>query len=156
VDVRVALSTADSNNWTAVIECSRETSPPGGHTFSGEQRTGPIRQRQRQLTEAQVGETAARYEEGATVYELAAEFGCHRVTVAERLVKAGTTMRLQSPLPEVVDEMVRLCESDLSLVSASERVGNGASNVHNVLEAREVLTRDTQGRADSVNRPEAK
>ena len=42
---------------------------------------------------------AAKYEAGATVYELAAEFDCHRTTVAERLKKAGIEMRLQSPTP---------------------------------------------------------
>ena len=79
------------------------------------------------------------------MYELAAEFGCNRVTVAERLKKAGITMRLQSPSPEVVDEMVRLYESGLSLVSVSERVGYGASTVHNQLRSRSARTRDTHG-----------
>ena len=57
---------------------------------------GPISQRQRRLTGAQVVEMAAKYEAGATVYELAAEFGCHRTTIAERLKKAGISMRGQS------------------------------------------------------------
>jgi predicted transcriptional regulator len=46
-----------------------------------------------------------KYEAGATVYELAAEFGCHRTTVAERLKKAGIVMRLQSPEAVVTDAM---------------------------------------------------
>jgi len=36
------------------------------------------------------------------VYELAAEYGCHRTTVAERLKKAGIAMRGQSPTPGVI------------------------------------------------------
>ena len=31
------------------------------------------------------------------MYEIAAEFGCHRTTVAERLKKVGISMRGQSP-----------------------------------------------------------
>jgi hypothetical protein len=31
------------------------------------------------------------------VYELAAEFGCHRTIVAERLKRAGIATRLHSP-----------------------------------------------------------
>ncbi len=37
----------------------------------------------RRLTEARVAEMTAKYKAGATVYELAAEFGCHRATVAD-------------------------------------------------------------------------
>ena len=88
----------------------------------------------------------ARYKEGATAYELADEFGCNRVTVSERLKKAGITMRLQSPSPEVVDEMVRLYKSGLSLVKVGNEVGFGASTAHNLLRARGVVTRDTHGR----------
>jgi hypothetical protein len=108
----VALSTtADSNNWSAVIEGCRESNPASGKTPLDYQRSGPIRQRQRRLTETQVSDLAARYEEGATVYELAAEFGCNRATVAERLKRAGISLRLQSPTDEVVDQMVILYES---------------------------------------------
>ena len=42
------------------------------------------------------------------MYELAAEFGCHRATVAERLKKAGIAMRGQSPTPEAIDSMVQI------------------------------------------------
>ena len=59
-------------------------------------------------TEAQVIEMVARYQEGATVYELAAEFDCGRTTVAARLKKAGIPMRDQSPTSETIDSMVRL------------------------------------------------
>ena len=56
----------------------------------------------------------SKYKAGATVYELAAEFGCHRATVAERLNKAGVILRGQSPTPEVIDSMDRLYASGLS------------------------------------------
>ena len=55
------------------------------------------------------------------MYELAAEFGCHRTTVAERLKKAGISMRGQSPTPEVIDSMVRFYASGLSLVEVGEQ-----------------------------------
>jgi len=77
-------------------------------TSSDYQLLGPIRQRQRRLTGAQVSELAERYKEGATVYELAAEFGCNRTTIAERLKKAGIPMRRQSPTSEAIDSMLRL------------------------------------------------
>jgi transposase-like protein len=63
------------------------------------------------LTKAQVAQMATKYQAGATVCELAAEFGCHRTTVAARLKKAGVALRCQSPTAEAVDSMVRLYAS---------------------------------------------
>jgi DNA invertase Pin-like site-specific DNA recombinase len=93
----VALSTADTNKWLLLIEGRLEGQTPENNTSSDYQLVGPIRQRQRRLTKVQVVEIAAKYQAGATVYKLAAEFGCHRTTVAERLKKAGIVMRGQSP-----------------------------------------------------------
>ena len=50
---------------------------------------------------------AVRYLEGATVYELAEEFGCNRTTVSERLKRAGIVLRLGPPSSQVIDEIVR-------------------------------------------------
>ena len=93
----VALSTADTNKWLLLIEGRLEGQTPENNTSSDYQLVGPIRQRQRRLTKVQVVEIAAKYQAGATVYKLAAEFGCHRTTEAERLKKAGIVMRGQSP-----------------------------------------------------------
>jgi hypothetical protein len=104
----VALSTADSDQWLLLIEGHLERQTPEVITSSNHRLNGPIRQRQRRLTEAQVVDIAANYEAGATVYELAAEFFCHRTTVAERLKKAGIVMRGQSPTSEDIKSMVPL------------------------------------------------
>ena len=42
------------------------------------------------------------------MYELAAEFGCHRSTVAEGLKKVGNALCGQSPTTEAIDSMVLL------------------------------------------------
>ena len=104
----MALSTADSNKWALLIGTHLEWQTPEDRTTSDYQLLGPIRQRQRRLTEAQTIEIAARYEARATVYEIAAEFGCNRTTVAARLKKAGIAMRGQPPTSEAIDSMARL------------------------------------------------
>jgi DNA invertase Pin-like site-specific DNA recombinase len=142
----VALSTADSNKWSLHIEDRLERQTPEDHTSSDYQLLGPIRQQQRRLTKAQLTEMAARYEEGATVYELAAEFGCHRTTVAERLKKAGISMRGQSPTPEVIDSMVRLYASGLSLLEVGKQFGFSANTVRKCLQELRFQARDTHGR----------
>jgi hypothetical protein len=144
--VFVALSTADTNKWLLLIEDRLEGQTPEDHTSPDYQLLGPIRQRQRRLTEAQVIEMAARYQEGATVYELAADFGCNRTTVAARLKKVGIVMRCQSPTSEAIDLMVRLYASGLSLLKVGEQLGFCANTVRNCLRERRIQARDTHGR----------
>ena len=94
---------------------------------------GPLHQRQMRLTGAHVGEMAAKYEAGATVYELAAEFGCHRTTVAERLKKAGIVMRLQTPEAVAINSMESLYQSGLSCPEIGRQLGYSANSVRKYL-----------------------
>ena len=127
------LSTADSNKWLTLLKACLEGQKPGDSTVSGCQLLGPLRQRHRRLTKAQVFEMAAKYEAGATVYELAAEFGCHRTTVAERLKKAGVSMRGQPPAPEAIDAMANLIASGLSPQAVGDQLGFCANTVRSCL-----------------------
>jgi lambda repressor-like predicted transcriptional regulator len=130
----VALSTADSNKWSLLLEDHPKRQTGEVITSSDYQLSGPIRQRQRRLTEAQVVDLVKQYETGATVYELAAEFGCHRATVAERLKKAGISMRLQSPTPKEIESMANLVKSGLSPESVGKQLGFCANTVRNCLQ----------------------
>jgi DNA-binding NarL/FixJ family response regulator len=112
-----------------------------------------IRQRQRRLTPDQLELAIDRYKAGATVYELAAEFGCHRATIAERLKLAGVTMRHQPTTTEQVDEIARLYESGLSMVKVAEQVGVSPRTVFNYLQERGVSTRDVHGRRKPLPGP---
>lgn len=141
----MALSTADTNKWSTLLEKRHQTSELKVTAVEYE-RTGPIRQRQRRLTEDQVKQMAARYHEGATVYELAKEFGIRRATVSERLKKAGVSMRCQPPGSELIDSMVRLYELGLSLAEVGDRVGTSAGTVHRYLRLRNIGMRDCHGR----------
>ena len=62
------------------------------------------------LTEVQVIDTGVGYQACAAVYDLAAEFNCHRTIVAAGLENAGIAMGSQPPTPEAPNSMVRLCE----------------------------------------------
>ena len=133
----VALSTADSNKWFLLKEGHMARQSPEVITSSDHQLLGPLRQRQRRLTGAQIVEMAAKYQSGATVYALAAEFGCHRTTVSARLKKAGATLRLQSPKAEDIDVMVKFYESGLSPKEVAEKVGFCANTVRASIKERE-------------------
>ena len=134
----MALSTADSNKWLLLKEGHLEKQAPEVITSSDYRLNGSIRQRQRRLTEAQVVEMTTKYKAGATVYELAAEFCCHRTTVAERLKKAGIVMRLQSPDAVAIDSMESLYQSGFSYPEIGRQLGYSANTVRKYL--REITT----------------
>jgi hypothetical protein len=77
----VELSTADSNKWLTLIEASLNRQKLDVSTTYDYQLLGRMRQQQRRLNVTQVVEMVALYQAGATVYDLAARFGCHRTTV---------------------------------------------------------------------------
>jgi lambda repressor-like predicted transcriptional regulator len=77
---------------------------------------------------------AARYQEAATVCELASEFGCNRLTVAERLKKNGIAMRAQSSTSQNIDAIVRLHSSGLSPMEIGKQIGFCANTVRNSLQ----------------------
>ena len=77
-----------------------------------------------------------KYRNGATIYELGREFGIDRHTVAVRLKKAGVRMRLQSPTPKEIDEMVKLHEFEDSVANIASRIGYSTNTVYNQLRAR--------------------
>lgn len=138
------LSTADAEKWGPLLELPRGSlEPRSAPDYEG---VVAIRQRQRRLTPDELTRVAERYIAGATVYELAAEFGCHRATIAERLKLAGVTMRHQPTTTEQVDEIVRLYESGLSMAKVAQQVGVSARTVFNYLRDRGVQSRDVHGR----------
>ena len=53
-----------------------------------------INQRQKHRTKTEIGEVVKNYQAGATVYQLAKEFGCPRNTISGALRSAGIKMRL--------------------------------------------------------------
>jgi DNA-directed RNA polymerase specialized sigma24 family protein len=142
---KVALSTADTNKWSTLLNRNlygQMTASTNTHV----ERSGPIRQRQRRLSEVQVQQMTTRYLEGASVYELSVEFDICRSKVSERLKVNGVRMRLSPPSDQEICEMVRLYESGLSLAAVGERVGKSVGTVKRHVVEYGVHMRDTHGR----------
>ncbi len=85
-------------------------------------------------------EMRRRYVDGATVYEIGAEFRVDRRTVAERLKKSGVLLRGQSPSEDAIIAMVALHDLGLSMFEIGKKLGfcyntvrtylRSASNAH--------------------------
>lgn len=104
---------------------------------------------QPRLSDETANQIVRAYAAGKTVYELAAEHGCHRVTISATLKRQGIALRRTSPTAAQVDEMIRLYESALSLAMVGERFGTHASTVLARLRKNDVRTRDAHGRIRS-------
>ena len=141
----MALSTADTNKWATLLN-SGEPTPKSEVTIVDYERTGAIRQRQRRLSEAQAVLMAAKYQNGATVYQLAREFGICRSAVSGWIKKLGVPMRGQSPNNELIDSMVNLYLSGMSLAVVAQNLGTSPGTVHNHMKSRHVQMRDSHGR----------
>lgn len=141
----VALSTADTNKWSMLLNRGEPT-PESQVTSFDYERTGPIRQRQRRLSEAQAQLMSNKYLNGATVYQLAEEFGICRSAVSGWLKRLKIPMRGQSPDCEIIDSMVSLYSSGLSLAGVAQKLGISPGTVHNYLKSRHVQMRDSHGR----------
>jgi len=91
----VALSTADAEKWRSLSNrdtWSTAAVSPDRNEPSTRKAAAP--QRQVRLNAEQTRELVSRYVGGATVYELAREFGCNRKTAAEHVKRAGVPMRI--------------------------------------------------------------
>ena len=66
----------------------------------------------------------------ARIYQLAKEFDICRNTVTQRLKKAEITMHRQSPGSELIESMVGLYLSGLSLAEVGIRLGTSSGTLH--------------------------
>jgi transposase len=105
-----------------------------------------VRQKQHRLNRAEIKRLVARYEAGARVKELAAEFEVERRTVSAILQREGVPPRQRGLNVEQVDEAVQLYGQSWSLARIGEKLGVEHSTVRNRLRERGVRMRDTHGR----------
>lgn len=98
------------------------------------------------LSDRQIAALVDEYLAGATVYELAARFGIHRVTVSTHLHRQGVTLRRQGLDTEGVAQAIRLYQDGLSVARIGDRLGIDPTTVWTALKNQGITTRDTHGR----------
>ena len=93
------------------------------------------------LNDTEMGRLVERYKAGASVYELAVEFGVHRTIISQRLKGAGVTMRRQPLTTDQVETAAKLYATGMSLADVGRRLGVHASTVHQALRQTGVVMR---------------
>jgi hypothetical protein len=141
----VELSEAHAEKWVPLLQqitMARLGAPlPLPPTADKYKSATRIHQRQKRLGENEIDQLIAAYRAGSTVYELAAQFGCHRKTVSGHLKSHGVRMRLTPLTEEEIDQAVHLYESGLSLVRVGKEIGSNSCTVRARLLERGVVMR---------------
>ena len=76
----------------------------------------------------------ADYRAGATVYQLAAQYGVHRQTVSRILKRSGVTMRRRTLSAEEVAQLLHAHQQGDSIQSIAQRFGIQPSTVRKRLD----------------------
>lgn len=87
----------------------------------------------RKLNEVQIDLLVKEYQDGKTVYELAARFGVSRGTVTKHVTSRGVKMRMQGLDPSDLPEVQRLRGEGLSFEKIGRRLGVCAGTVQRLL-----------------------
>jgi transposase-like protein len=104
-----------------------------------------LKQKQTRLRPEAVDRAVARYLEGATLKEVAAEFGVNRYTVANHLERRGIRRRMKCVPAEQVEIAAKLYGQGLSLNEVADRVGSNRSTIRRALLAAGLPTRPRRG-----------
>jgi transcriptional regulator of acetoin/glycerol metabolism len=87
----------------------------------------------RRLTADEVRELVAAYEAGSTAYELAGQFGVHRVTVTSLLHRSGVVMRRCGLSKEQINETVALYRQGWPVARIGKHFGVDGTTVWRAL-----------------------
>lgn len=101
-----------------------------------------IKQQQKVLTELETRTICERYKNGASSYELAKEFGCHRRTICDALKRNGVEVSHQaSKKPELTKRIIELYAEYKTPKEIGAIVGIGCDTVRKVLKENGIYIR---------------
>lgn len=106
----------------------------------------PLHKQAKRLNAVELARLAERYQQGATVYELAAELQIARTTVAIRLKAQGVQLRNASLSETDIARAIELHGRGLSLAKVGHQLGRDSSGIWLALKRAGVRMRDTHGR----------
>lgn len=117
----VDLSETYSNNYSIIREYIKGYKPTSVKptidpsitdlSYDPNSTVKTITQQQKNLSELEIQTICERYKNGASSYELAKEFGCHRRTISDTLKRNGVEVSHQATTkPELVKKIIEILE----------------------------------------------
>ncbi len=106
----------------------------------------PVVKRAKWLNATELTQLVAGYQAGATVYELADQFGVNRNTVAKHLKAQGVRLRLSSLTEDELARAIELYATGLSTAKVGAKLGRDHSTIWQALKGAGVQLRDSHGR----------
>ena len=101
-----------------------------------------IRQQQKDLTDDEIQQVVQRYSEGASIYELADEFGCHRGTISAVLKRQGIAVSSKlSGRPALVERVLRMYANGMHGKQIGTELGISPRSVSKILHDNNVRIR---------------
>ena len=141
----VDLSEADAKKWRPLLDqiarAHAGLAVPDVSTAEKYRAVKGLCQRQNRLDDDSVGALVSKYKGGATVYELADQFDCHRTTISSVLKAQGVEVRHAPMAEEQVDRAAELYASGLSLAKVGQLMCVNAETVRQRLLKRGVALR---------------
>ena len=91
-------------------------------------------QDQKRLSDEEIRQIAEKYSAGASTYELAAEFGCHRSTISRALKKSGIEVTHEASKRQALTERVlEMYEGYMRPVDIGKELGINVTTVRKIL-----------------------
>ena len=104
-----------------------------------------IKQQQKTLTEFEIQSVIQKYQNGASSYDLAKEFGCHRRTISDTLKRNGVEVSHQAATkPELVKRIIELYAEMKTPKEVGAIVGVGGDTVRKVLKENGIYIRKSR------------
>ena len=101
-----------------------------------------IRQQQKDLSDDEIRQIAERYTAGASIYELADEFGCHRGTISRHLKQQGITVSNKvTDRPALVERVLTMYTDGMHAKQIGAELGITPKSVSKILHDNDVRIR---------------
>ncbi len=128
--LREAISNQRSSFRRLVDEVGVVPTAPGGIRMTATRHSPAALRPNHKLMPAEISKLVDTYRRGATVFELAEQFGIHRQTVSAHLHREGVAMRSRTRMtPRLVTHATELYEAGWSTIQIGKELGLGPSTV---------------------------
>lgn len=103
-------------------------------SYDPDVKVNSYKQKQKRLSDSEISQIVERYSEGASTYELAAAFGCHRSTISRALKESGIEVTHEAAKREALTEQVLQMYADYCKpVDIGKELGINAATVRKIL-----------------------